>query len=145
MLLQGVRLVHGQGGEPECQGAYPGACEGVPLPEMAYCAVLPQVTVKQTLQAHAAWAGQGHSSNIGSHLLSCKACSSIMAQAAVNCSSSCCGVILGCRMQDIGMDPRRPDTRVYGTSLAQPWHTDSSDIVGMGTWQLKRQRQLTTG
>jgi hypothetical protein len=36
-------------------------------------------------------------------------------------------------LQDIGMDPRRPDTRVYGTSLAQPWHTDSSDIVG--AWQ----------
>lgn len=33
-------------------------------------------------------------------------------------------------MQDIGHDPKRPDTRVYATALAQPWHTDAADIVG---------------
>ena len=56
--------------------------------------------------------------------------SNALTQAAVSCFSLCWVVISGCQLQDIGMDPRRPDTRVYGTSLAQPWHTDSSDIVG---------------
>ena len=32
--------------------------------------------------------------------------------------------------QDIGHNPRKPDTRVYATSLGQPFHTDSSDVVG---------------
>ena len=32
--------------------------------------------------------------------------------------------------QDIGHNPRKPDTRVYATSLGQPFHTDSSDMVG---------------
>ena len=45
-------------------------------------------------------------------------------------SGSGAHVVCRCCMQDIGLDPRRPDTRVYGTSLAQPWHTDASDIVG---------------
>lgn len=33
-------------------------------------------------------------------------------------------------LQDIGYAPKVPDTRVYATALAQPWHTDASDIVG---------------
>ena len=35
-----------------------------------------------------------------------------------------------CVTQDIGHDPKNPITRVYATSLGQPWHTDASDIVG---------------
>ena len=32
-------------------------------------------------------------------------------------------------MKDIGGDASRPETRLYTTSVAQPFHTDSADIV----------------
>ena len=32
-------------------------------------------------------------------------------------------------VKDIGGDPARPETRLYTTSAAQPYHTDSADIV----------------
>ena len=34
-------------------------------------------------------------------------------------------------MRDLGTDPNDPATRIYTTSAAQPWHTDSADIVGL--------------
>ena len=90
--------------------------------------------MKHTLQAHAAWlfanqspcihscsAAEIHFCRILKHAVSS---SELLLYLYVLVSFS------RCRLQDIGMDPRRPDTRVYGTSLAQPWHTDSSDIVG---------------
>lgn len=32
--------------------------------------------------------------------------------------------------QDIGADPNHPDTRLYATHEAQPWHNDNADMVG---------------
>ena len=34
-------------------------------------------------------------------------------------------------VKDIGADPSRPETRLYATAAAQPYHTDSADIVGL--------------
>ena len=33
-------------------------------------------------------------------------------------------------LQDIGHDPKNPNTRLYATSAAQPYHNDAEDIVG---------------
>lgn len=33
-------------------------------------------------------------------------------------------------IKDIGHDPTKPTTRLYATHEAQPFHNDSSDIVG---------------
>jgi len=33
-------------------------------------------------------------------------------------------------IKDIGHDPSLPTTRLYATHEAQPYHNDSSDIVG---------------
>ena len=33
-------------------------------------------------------------------------------------------------MQDINGNPLEPSTRIYTTSIAQPFHCDVSDIVG---------------
>ena len=40
------------------------------------------------------------------------------------------GHLLG-HVFDIGADPSRPETRIYTTSIAQPYHTDSADLVGL--------------
>ena len=40
------------------------------------------------------------------------------------------GHVLG-HVYDLGNDPRSPQTRLYTTNAAQPFHTDSSDIVGL--------------
>lgn len=38
-------------------------------------------------------------------------------------------VPLGPPPQDIGHDPRKPDTRLYATHEPQPYHNDAEDIV----------------
>lgn len=40
------------------------------------------------------------------------------------------GHVLG-HVKDLGNDPDDPSTRIYTTSAAQPYHTDSADIVGL--------------
>ena len=40
------------------------------------------------------------------------------------------GHLLG-HVRDVGKDPLDPVTRIYQTSYRQPYHTDSSDIVGL--------------
>jgi hypothetical protein len=40
------------------------------------------------------------------------------------------GHVLG-HVKDIGGDPKDPKTRLYTTRLAQPYHVDSCDIVGL--------------
>lgn len=40
------------------------------------------------------------------------------------------GHVLG-HVKDVGSDPRQPTTRLYQTSAAQPYHTDSCDVVGL--------------
>ena len=40
------------------------------------------------------------------------------------------GHLLG-HVRDVGEDPLDPVTRIYQTSYRQPYHTDSSDIVGL--------------
>jgi hypothetical protein len=39
-------------------------------------------------------------------------------------------------IKDIGHDPTKPTTRLYATHEAQPFHNDSSDIVGYGAAML---------
>ena len=39
------------------------------------------------------------------------------------------GHLIG-HIKDIGYDPSKPTTRLYATKEAQPWHNDSSDMVG---------------
>jgi hypothetical protein len=38
---------------------------------------------------------------------------------------------LAMQIKDIGADPSQPHTRLYATHEAQPWHNDSSDLVGV--------------
>jgi len=40
------------------------------------------------------------------------------------------GHLLG-HVRDNGSDPAKPETRLYTTAAAQPWHTDSADLVGL--------------
>lgn len=40
------------------------------------------------------------------------------------------GHVLG-HVKDIGLDANNPNHRIYATSAAQPFHTDSADIVGL--------------
>lgn len=40
------------------------------------------------------------------------------------------GHVLG-HVKDVGSDPGAPATRLYQTSAAQPYHTDSCDVVGL--------------
>ena len=40
------------------------------------------------------------------------------------------GHLLG-HVYDLGNDPAKPETRIYTTSAAQPYHTDSADLVGL--------------
>ena len=40
------------------------------------------------------------------------------------------GHLLG-HVYDLGNDPAKPDTRIYTTCAAQPYHTDSADLVGL--------------
>jgi Taurine catabolism dioxygenase TauD, TfdA family len=40
------------------------------------------------------------------------------------------GHVLG-HVKDVGGDARDPQTRLYQTSVAQPYHTDSCDVVGL--------------
>jgi hypothetical protein len=47
------------------------------------------------------------------------------------------GHLLG-HVKDIGGDPARPETRLYTTSAAQPYHTDSADIVRCAALRLRR-------
>ena len=47
---------------------------------------------------------------------------------ALSGGASCQGHLLG-HVKDIGGDPAKPETRLYTTSAAQPYHTDSCDIV----------------
>ena len=42
------------------------------------------------------------------------------------------GHLIG-HIKDIGYDPSKPTTRLYATKEAQPWHNDSSDMVGMSS------------
>lgn len=32
-------------------------------------------------------------------------------------------------IKDIGHDPKNPETRLYATTAAQPWHNDAADLV----------------
>ena len=34
-------------------------------------------------------------------------------------------------IKDIGRDPAHPETRIYQTSAAQPWHTDATHLVSL--------------
>jgi hypothetical protein len=34
-------------------------------------------------------------------------------------------------IKDIGHDPSHPDTRLYATAAAQPWHNDAADLVSL--------------
>ncbi len=45
------------------------------------------------------------------------------------------GHLIG-HIKDIGYDPSKPTTRLYATKEAQPWHNDSSDMVGMSLHRL---------
>lgn len=38
-----------------------------------------------------------------------------------------------CNQQDVGVDPeaQNPNTRIYMTRAAQPWHVDSCDVVAL--------------
>jgi hypothetical protein len=40
------------------------------------------------------------------------------------------GHLIG-HIKDIGHDPSHPDTRLYATSAAQPWHNDAADLVSL--------------
>lgn len=40
------------------------------------------------------------------------------------------GHLLG-HVRDIGNDPKNPNTRPYSTNIAQPWHNDGADMVGL--------------
>ena len=41
------------------------------------------------------------------------------------------GHLIG-HIKDIGHDPSKPDTRLYATSIAQPWHNDGpADLVSL--------------
>ena len=40
------------------------------------------------------------------------------------------GHLLG-HVYDLGNDPTKPETRIYTTCAAQPYHTDSADLVGL--------------
>jgi len=40
------------------------------------------------------------------------------------------GQLLG-HVKDVGADAARPETRLYQTAVAQPFHTDSCDVVGL--------------
>ncbi|EEH54527.1 uncharacterized protein MICPUCDRAFT_10649, partial [Micromonas pusilla CCMP1545] len=44
------------------------------------------------------------------------------------CPQNAAGHVLG---HDLGRDPNDPATRTYTTSAAQPFHTDSADVVGL--------------
>ena len=46
------------------------------------------------------------------------------------CPQNARGHVLG-HVKDLGNDPNDPATRLYTTSAAQPFHTDSADIVGL--------------
>ena len=46
------------------------------------------------------------------------------------CPQNAKGHVLG-HVKDLGADPNDPATRIYTTCAAQPFHTDSSDIVGL--------------
>lgn len=47
-----------------------------------------------------------------------------------HCPQNAKGHVLG-HVKDLGNDPHDPATRTYTTSAAQPFHTDSADIVGL--------------
>lgn len=47
-----------------------------------------------------------------------------------HCPQNAKGHVLG-HVKDLGNDPNNPQTRIYTTSAAQPFHTDSADIVGL--------------
>ena len=40
-------------------------------------------------------------------------------------------------LQDLNHDPANPNTRLYATHEAQPYHNDASDIVGQYTTSLQ--------
>ena len=40
------------------------------------------------------------------------------------------GHLIG-HIKDIGHDPTHPDTRLYATNAAQPWHNDAADLVSL--------------
>ena len=46
------------------------------------------------------------------------------------CPQNAQGHVLG-HVKDLGNDPNDPATRLYTTAAAQPFHTDSADIVGL--------------
>ena len=59
----------------------------------------------------------------------------ICASAAPSVLSLVRGILQGHlvgHIKDIGHDPTKPTTRLYATHEAQPFHNDSSDIVGYG-------------
>jgi hypothetical protein len=44
------------------------------------------------------------------------------------CPQNAAGHVLG-HVKDLGNDPSDPATRIYTTCAAQPFHTDSADVV----------------
>jgi hypothetical protein len=46
------------------------------------------------------------------------------------CSNNKKGHLIG-HIKDLGHDPHHPDTRLYATSAAQPWHNDAADLVSL--------------
>ena len=66
--------------------------------------------------------------------LSC--CSAWLASTAVGASDRFCIKASGHQElllllpQDLNHDPSNPNTRLYATHAAQPYHNDASDIVG---------------
>jgi hypothetical protein len=46
------------------------------------------------------------------------------------CSNNKNGHLIG-HIKDIGHDPASPETRLYATAAAQPWHNDAADLVSL--------------
>lgn len=53
------------------------------------------------------------------------------------------GHLIG-HVKDIGFDIKNPETRIYGTALAQPYHTDISDVVGLLALQNAKEGGLSS-
>ena len=60
----------------------------------------------------------------------CAAFYALGAHMGWTCPQNARGHVLG-HVKDLGNDPTDPATRLYTTAAAQPFHTDSADIVGL--------------
>jgi hypothetical protein len=60
----------------------------------------------------------------------CAAFYGLAAHMGWHCPQNAKGHVLG-HVKDLGADPSDPATRLYTTAAAQPFHTDSADIVGL--------------